>query len=104
MLYIIYTDIESLIKKKKIDGSANNSETSSTTKIGEHIPSGYSMSGIWAFDDIENKHTLHREEDCMKIFLSFLREHATNILNFEKNKMLKLRQYATNCYMCRKGV
>ena len=36
MSYIIYADIESLIRK--IDGCANNSEKSSTTKIGEHIP------------------------------------------------------------------
>ena len=41
MSYIIYTDIESLIKKKV--KYANNPENSSTTKIGEHI---------------ENKHTL----------------------------------------------
>ena len=39
--YIIYADIESLIKA--IDGCANNPENSSTTKIGEHIPCGYSM-------------------------------------------------------------
>ena len=39
---IIYADIESLIRK--IDGCANDSENSSTTKIGEQIPCGYSMS------------------------------------------------------------
>ena len=39
MPYIIYADIESLIRK--IDGCANNPENSSTTKIGEHIPCGY---------------------------------------------------------------
>ena len=46
-------DIESLIKK--IDGSANNPENSSTTKIGEHILCGYSMSTKWIFDNIEKK-------------------------------------------------
>ena len=64
--YIIYSDIESLIKK--INGCANNPEKSSTPKIGEHIPCGYSMSTIWAFDHIENKHTLYRGKDCMKKF------------------------------------
>ena len=61
------------------------------------------MSAIWAFDHIENKHTIHHGEDCMKKFCSFLREHATNILNFEKRKLLsltkeelKLHQDATN--------
>ena len=39
--YIIYANIESLIKK--IDGCGNNSVNSSTTKIDEHIPCGYSM-------------------------------------------------------------
>ena len=35
MPYNIYADIEYLIKK--IDGCANNSENSSTIKIGEHF-------------------------------------------------------------------
>ena len=49
--YITYADLESLIKKKK--GCPNNPEKSST-KIGEHIPCGYSMSTIWEFDHIKN--------------------------------------------------
>ena len=53
MPYIIYTDMESLIKTT--DGCANNPENSSTTKLDEHIRCGYSMSTIWAFDNIENK-------------------------------------------------
>ena len=55
MPYTIYTDVEFLIKK--IDECANNPENFSTTKIGEHIPCGYSMSTIWAFDNLQNKHT-----------------------------------------------
>ena len=42
--YIIYVDIESLIRKT--DGCANSPENSSTTKICEHIPCGSSMSII----------------------------------------------------------
>ena len=40
--YIIYADIESLIRK--IDGCANNPENYLTTKVGEHITCEYSMS------------------------------------------------------------
>ena len=68
-----------------------------------------SMSTIWAFDNIENKHTLYRGEDCMKTFCTSLREHATNVIDFEKKKMLpltkkelKLHQVATECYICGK--
>ena len=51
-----------------MDGCANNPEKSSTTKISEHISRGYSMSVIWRFDHIEDKHTLYHGKDCMKKF------------------------------------
>ena len=54
--------MESLIKK--INGCASNPQNSSTTKIGEHIPCGSSMSTMWAFDHIENKHNLCCGKDC----------------------------------------
>ena len=41
MLYIIYADMESLIKK--VDGQANNPAISATENVGEHSPCGYSM-------------------------------------------------------------
>ena len=47
MAHIIYADIESLIKK--IDGSENNQEKSSTAKIRQHIPYKYSISTIRGF-------------------------------------------------------
>ena len=42
--FIIYVDLERLIEKT--DECKNNPENSSTTKSGEHIPSGFSMSTI----------------------------------------------------------
>ena len=88
MLFIIYADIESLIKK--IDGCANNPEKSSIKKIGEHILYGYLMWIIWAFDHMENKHNLGSMRDCKKTFCESLREHAKNISDFEEKKMLPL--------------
>ena len=64
MPYIIYAEIESLIRK--VGRCANNPEKSSTTKIVEHIPCEYSMSAIWGFDHIENKRTLYCGKDCIK--------------------------------------
>ena len=85
MPYIIfYGDIESFIKK--IDEWANNPENFSTTKIGEYTPCGYSMSAIWVFNNIENKHSLYRGKDYMKRVCESLREHAKNIIDFEKEK------------------
>ena len=48
---IIYADRESLIK---------DLEKSLTAKTGAHLPWGCSVSTIWAFDAIENKHSLYR--------------------------------------------
>ena len=73
MLFLV-----TLIEKK--DGSENNPGNSSTTKIGKHIPCGYLMSTICAFNNIESKHTLHRGEDCIKHFCESLRKHAKNII------------------------
>ena len=106
--YVIYADIKSLIRK--LDGCANNLEKSSTTKIGEHIPCGYSMSTIWRFDHIEDKHTLYLGKHCMKKFSTSLREPAKNIIDFEKRKMLlltkeelKSHQHAKVCYISGKN-
>ena len=66
------------------------------------------MSTIWAFDHIENKHTLYRGKDCIKKFWESLREHAKNIIDFDKKKMLPLKeelksyQDAKVCYICGK--
>ena len=68
------------------------------------------MSTIWAFDNIENKHTLYRGEDCMNKFCTSLREQTKNITDFEKKKMLTLtkeelksHQDAKVCYICGKS-
>ena len=96
MSYNIYANIESLIEK--INGCIDNPGNSSTTKIGEHIPCWSSMSTIWVFDNIENKHTLYLGENCMKKFCTSLRQHATNVINFEKKKILRLTKKKSQYY------
>ena len=88
MPYIIYADIESLMKK--IGGCQNNPEKSPTTKTDEHNPCEYSMSLILGFGHIEDKHTLYRGKDCINKFFESLRVHAKSIIDFEKKKMLPL--------------
>ena len=45
------------------------------------------MSKIWAFDNIESKHTLYCGEDCMKKFCESLRENVKNTIGFENKKI-----------------
>ena len=48
------------------------------------------MSKIWTFNHIENKYPLYHGKDCVRKFCKSLREHAKNIIDFEKKKMLPL--------------
>ena len=54
--FIIYADLECIAEKIEIDRCKNNPENSSTTKISERIPSGFSMSTISSLRSIGNKH------------------------------------------------
>ena len=63
----IYADLECLIKGN--DESKDDPITSSTTKVGDHDPCGYSVSSIiWAFDGIKTKQDVCRVKDCRKKF------------------------------------
>ena len=76
--YIIYSDLECIIEK--IDGCKNNPENSSTAKVSEHIPSGFSMPTISSFRGIEIKHDVDRGKDCINKFLKYkyhkVRDHC----------------------------
>ena len=70
-LFTIYAGIESLLEQ--IDRCKNNPEKSSMKKVSETIPSGFSISTILSFKEIENKHDIYRGEDCMKKFCESLK-------------------------------
>ena len=61
---------------EKLDGCKNNPGNSSTTKVGKHISSGFSMSTISSIKSIEKKHDAYRGKDCIKKFCKFLTEHS----------------------------
>ena len=63
--FTIYADLECLIEK--IDRCENDPENSFTTKVGEHVPSGFSISTSLSFKSIENKNDVYRGKDYMKV-------------------------------------
>ena len=68
----------------------NDPNKSSTTKINKHMPSGYSIFTNCSFDELKNKISYYRGNDCMKKFCKDLREHSTRIITYEKKKMIAL--------------
>ena len=105
--FIIYADLECLLKK--IDTCYNNPKLLSTTKINQHIPSGYSIYTNCSFHKANNKLSDYRAEDCMKRFCKHLKNHATKIIDFKKKTMIPLTKEEEDnynkentCYICQK--
>ena len=86
--FIIYADLEYLIEKN--DRCKNNPEISTIARVGEHIPSGFSMTTVLSFKNIEIKHDVYRGKDVMKKYCESLREHTVEKINFEKKKIKSL--------------
>ena len=105
--FIIYVDLECLLEK--MSTCINNPNESSTTKINQHTPSGYSIFTSCSFYESKNKLNYYRGKDCMKKFCKDLKEHATRIINHEKKKIIPLtKEEKINyndqkiCYICKK--
>ena len=88
MPFTIYADLECLLEK--MSTCQNNPNKSSTTKINKHTPLGYSIFTHCSFDESKNELNYYRGDDSMKKFCKDLREHSTNIINYEKKKMIPL--------------
>ena len=64
--FIIYTDLECLLKKTST--YHNNPEKSSKIKIDKHAPSGYSFFIQCSFDATKNKLDCYRSKDLWETF------------------------------------
>ena len=105
--FIIYADLECILKK--IDTCQNNPDLSSTTKINQHIPSGYSIYTGCSFDKSNNKLSYYRGEDCMRRFCKDLKNHAIEIIDCKKKDMIPLTKEEEDnynkeniCHICKK--
>ena len=80
---------------KKIGTCYNSPDLSSTTKINQHIPSGYSTYTSCSFDKSNNKLSYCRGEDCIRRFCKDLKDHAIKIIDFKKKDMIPLTKRGT---------
>ena len=104
--FLIYDDLECLLEK--MSTCQNNPNKSSTTKINKDTPSGYSIFPSCSFDESKNKINYYRGNDFMKKFCKDLREHAMELIDYEKKKMIPLtaeeKIYHNKqkiCYICK---
>ena len=95
-LFIIYADLECLIKKEQF--CQNNPENSYAQRKAKHKHSGYSLSLICSFDETKNRHKFYRRKDCIKRFCNDLKEITTEIINYKEKEMTLLKDKEINFY------
>ena len=105
--FTICDDLESLLEK--LNTCHNNPEKSSTTKINKHTSSGYSLFTHCSFDTTKSKLDYYRGKNRMENFCLDLREHTTEIINYEKKEMIpltkeekKIHNEKKFCFICKK--
>ena len=59
---------------------------------------------ICSFDPTKNKLDCYNSEDCMESFYEDLREHATKIMNYEKEEVIPLTDEENEPYGMQKVV
>ena len=94
--FIIYADLECLLEK--ISTCYNNPNLSSTTKINQHVPSGYSIFTNCSFDKSYNNLSHYRGEDCMKRFCKDLKDHAKRVVDFKRKFITPLTKDEEDSY------
>ena len=65
-LFIIYTDLECLLKKEQ--SYQNNLRNSYTDRKAKHKPSSYSLRLSYSFDKTKNRRKFYRRNDCIRAY------------------------------------
>ena len=96
---------------EKISTCYNNTYLSSTTKINQHVPSGYSIFANCSFDKSYNNLSHYRGEDYMKIFCNDLKDHEKRIVDFKRKFITPLTKdeedsynKKNTCHICMKDL
>ena len=84
--YILYVDMALLLKN--ISSCHNDPNKSSTFKINEHTPSGYSFLTHCSFDNTKNRFSYYRGQDCIKMLCKDLKEYAKRVIYCKKKKKM----------------
>ena len=87
--FAIYLDSECLLKERE-QSRENNLEKSYTDKKAAHEPSGWAMFAKCSFDKAKHKLDYYRGRTCIERLRKKLKEHAMQIINYEKKEMITL--------------
>ena len=82
--FVMYGDFEANLKS--IEGPSPNPEKSYTKEINQHVPSGFCVNNVFAYEEVENPLKLYRGEDCIKVFCDYVENKVKRLYHMFPEK------------------
>ena len=103
---IMYADFEAILEP--IQGLRPDPEESYSTKINQHIPSGYCIYSKFSYGEVKDPLKLYRGKDCVEKFCDYIKQEANRLYHMfpEKpmdpltNRQWKSYKKARECHIC----
>ena len=107
--FAMYANFEAILKP--IEGPSPNPDAPYTEEINQHIPSGFCVNCVFAYEEVENPLEIYRGEDCAEVFCDYVENEAKRLHHMFPKKPVKpltseqWREFnrASNCHICFKG-
>ena len=106
VLFMMYADFEAILEP--IQGPSPDPEEPYTSKVNQHIPSGWCVYSKFAYGNVQNPLRLCRGKDCIEKFCNHIREEAHRLYHMfpEKpmdslpNEQWTRYKRASKCHIC----
>ena len=107
--FIMYADFEAIFKPTK--GSNFDPNEPYTKEMNKHVPSGFCVNSMFAYEEVQNPLKLYRVEGCVEVFCDCVKNEAKRLYHMfpEKPMMHKTKEewrefiQARKCHIYFKG-
>ena len=82
--FMMYADFESILMP--IKGAGANPNQPYTTKVNQHVPSGWCVYSKFAYGDVKGPLPIYRGEDCVKRFCDHIMHEAHRLYHMFPEK------------------
>ena len=82
--FAMYADFEAILKP--IEGLNTNPEASYTKELNQRICSGFCVSSVFAYGEVENPLKLYRGEDCVEVFCDYVENEVKRLYDMFPEK------------------
>ena len=104
--FMMYADFEAILEP--IQGPSPDPEEPYTSKVNQHIPSGWCVYSKFAYGEVQNPLKLYRGKDCIEKFCDYIKEEAKRLYHMFLEKPMDILtneqwtryKRASKCHIC----